>query len=411
MKVLHIIGGDLTKGAFLGAYWLHTGLQNHDIESSILGFIPGNQLSDNIRSYSEGWIGKSSDWFLMRQDAIWKKIFRRGSSKSFHVGFFGRDISRHWSYQNADIVHLHWMSNGVVNWRNLDSIEKPVVLTLRDMWAFTGGCHYSLDCSRYQSGCGLCPQIDSTTLKDLSYWSARIKKKHLGRGINAVVGISSWIADCSKKSQILSGVETRVIPNGIDTDEFWPEKPRCARTTLGIANDSNIILVGASNVNSFYKGWSQFIECLQYVKSPNVLVVTFGKPPDTIPAHVCLPFKHLGYIEDRHSLRLAYSAADVFVAPSIQEAFGKTLVESMACGTPVVGFDATGPADIVEHMVTGYKSKPFEAKGLAEGIDWVLERRHDKEMASSCVSRAKNLFSNEAVAKKYIELYRDLLRG
>ncbi len=121
-------------------------------------------------------------------------------------------------------------------------------------------------------------------------------------------------------------------------------------------------------------------------------------------------YKSLGFLHDTISLRLAYSASDVFVAPSLMDAFGKTLAESMACGTPVVCFDATGPRDIVDHKVNGYKASPYMAEDLAAGIDCVLsdENRH-KELCINAMEKAVACFDIKKVARQYAALYREVL--
>lgn len=121
-------------------------------------------------------------------------------------------------------------------------------------------------------------------------------------------------------------------------------------------------------------------------------------------------YKGLGFLHDTVSLRLAYSASDVFVAPSLMDAFGKTLAESMCCHTPVVCFDATGPKDIVNHKLNGYLAKPFDTSDLATGINWVLsdENRH-KELCVKAREKAVACFDIEKVAGQYAELYREIL--
>jgi len=121
----------------------------------------------------------------------------------------------------------------------------------------------------------------------------------------------------------------------------------------------------------------------------------------------------LGYLDSTEDLRAAYSAADVFVAPSRMDAFGKTLVEAMLCGTPVVCFDAGGPKDIVEHRVTGYLAEPFSPEDLARGIRWVLEQSPgvQADMCRNAQSQARERFDSRVIAEQYLELYRDIMRS
>ncbi|HYQ56399.1 MAG TPA: glycosyltransferase, partial [Draconibacterium sp.] len=106
---------------------------------------------------------------------------------------------------------------------------------------------------------------------------------------------------------------------------------------------------------------------------------------------------------------ILYSAADVFVAPSIMEPFGKTLGEAMACETPVVCFDATGPKDIVDHKENGYKAKAFNPEELGEGIKWVAQNNKGNHLGKAGREKVVREFSSEVVAQKYIHLYDSVL--
>ena len=140
-------------------------------------------------------------------------------------------------------------------------------------------------------------------------------------------------------------------------------------------------------------------------------VVMFGRSIDSDLDSPGVQSTSLGYLCETDALRVAYSAADVFVAPSRMDAFGKTLVEAMSCGTPVVCFDATGPKDIVEHQVNGYRAKPFNPQDLAHGIQWVLDQPPDAYQVLCCNARARaqQRFDSRVIARQYKALYREML--
>lgn len=409
MKILHVVGGDLTKGAFKGAYSLHEGLIDAGVESRITGFVPGHQVGRSVSSFSSSRSSKLFNLFLQNQDTLWWPFYRGRTSTGFNSGVLGRNLERHQDLNNCDVVHVHWASNGVINPRSIGRLRVPVVLSLRDMWFFTGGCHYSMACDRYSVGCGACPQLGSVSSKDISFWLSRYKNKHLQKKHIEVVGISNWVSQCAMSSSVFSGKVVHTIPNCVDTNSFSPIEKRFARDLLGLPYERPIVLVGASSVASFYKGWDYFVDSIVKIKAEDVCVVTFGANHSASRLPSSVETKHLGYLHDELTLRVAYSAADVFVAPSVQEAFGKTLVESMACGTPVACFDATGPASIVDHKVTGYKARPFSSEDLANGIDWILNNGRSSTIKKSCRERAVNHFSKEVVAERHIELYHSLI--
>ena len=138
-------------------------------------------------------------------------------------------------------------------------------------------------------------------------------------------------------------------------------------------------MTGAQNLKDFYKGFDKYLEAINKLnKKDNKLLLFFGNFDESLIKQLGFEYKSLSFLHDIVSLRLAYSASDVFIVPSLMDVFGKTLAESTACGTSVVCFNATGPKDIVDHKVNGYLAKPFDTSDLAAGIDWVLsdEKRH-----------------------------------
>ncbi len=184
-----------------------------------------------------------------------------------------------------------------------------------------------------------------------------------------LVALSEWQAECARHSVALRGRPIQVIPNCIDTDAFFPVPQAEARTALGLPEKGNVVLAGGLYNDAILKGTRELREALAIIRSAGKAVM-FGRRGIFAEGE---GIRHLGLLHDDISLRLAYSAADVFIGPTLQDAFGKTLAESMACGTPVVAFDATVPRDIVDHKVNGYKARPFDAGDLATGVLFLWE--------------------------------------
>ncbi|MEX1032385.1 MAG: glycosyltransferase [Cellvibrionaceae bacterium] len=178
---------------------------------------------------------------------------------------------------------------------------------------------------------------------------------------------------------------------------------------MGISSDKPIVLIGATSIHAPYKGLELFMESMALFPEDKYLVLVFGKCQQGWSVGLKQEIKELGYLADSTSLRLAYSAADVFVAPSKMEAFGKTLVEAMACQTPTVCFNACGPRDIVDHKITGYKARAFDSSDLARGIDWVIGANVDGALGKAAESAASKCFEKSVIAKRYVALYENLL--
>jgi glycosyltransferase involved in cell wall biosynthesis len=409
VNVLHFVGGDIKHGAAKGAYTLHRGLTEVGVSSKVLtnSFpIPDDDLVISLSSSKKGRL-----FSLLRSqaDSLFSIFYRSRQKRIFSTGLIGSNFIDSKICGWPDIIHLHWINAGFVNIKHLRHIRKPIVWTMRDMWPFTGGCHYSMDCARYKAGCGFCPQLGSKSKIDLSRWVVARKKRYLPKGMK-VVGISEWLSHCARESEVFRGFDVRTIPNAIDTHLFFPIEKETARRVLDLPQHVKIMLIGARNVTDFYKGFPEFLRAIEVLPfRENFMVVAFGNfPPGTV-YRKDFPFKRLGFLNDEISLRIAYSAADVFLAPSTMESFGKTLAESMACGTPVVAFASTGPKEIVDHEKNGYLAVPFSGKDLARGIDWVLGHPDPQMLARNARQKVLDHFEMTVVAKQYKALYEEML--
>lgn len=408
MKVVHLVGGSLSGGAARGAYWLHRALRELGVDSRIVMAISEGSADEHVYGRPRTPLNRITRTLLRQLDQAPSRLYRRREQRIFSTGFFGHDLSKHVAVVDADIVHLHWVNGGFLQFSSLRSIKKPVVWTLRDMWPMTGGCHYAMDCTNYVSGCGSCPQLRSKGRYDLSRLVLARKSKNLPRDLT-LVGISEWMSACARNSSIFDGKRIETIHNGIDTADFFPLEKSFARRALSLPEDRKIILVGAQNLEDFYKGFSIFIEAVNLLDPQKYIVLMFGAISAAATSKLNVPSRSVGFLSDVISLRLAYSAADVFVAPSLLEAFGKTLVEAMACGTPVVSFDSAGPRDIVNHRVNGFRATPYSPESLAQGISWVCGESGDR-LSILARESANSRFSSSISALSYQSLYIDLLK-
>ena len=409
MKVLHIVSGELNGGAARGAYWLHRGLRKIGVDSYILSdsfdtlgdsevFTTADSKKNKVIKLIRGQLDTAPSW-----------LYRNRKRVIFSTGFFGKDFTKTRAYQMADIIHLHWINAGFVNMHHLKKVKKPIVWTMRDMWPMTGGCHYALDCIAYETGCGKCPQLASKFSHDLSKIVLSRKKKYVPKNIK-LVGISIWQSECARKSSLFHDFDIRTISNNVDCQGFFPIPKDIARKLLGLPLNKKIILAGAQNMDDFYKGFDKYIQSLNYLENEQDHLLFFGKLDTSLLKNSGFEYTSLGYLNDTISLRLAYSAADVFVAPSLMDAFGKTLAESMACGTPVVCFNATGPKDIVDHKKNGYLAHPFDPQDLARGVKWVLkDEKRFLELSHNARKKVEDYFDIQIVAKQYQSLYQEIM--
>lgn len=415
VRVLHVVGGGRSGGAARGALFLHDALVGLGMSSRVLvadrGREPSPREEPGVVPMAPGALGPLRTLGHRRLDQVPLLAYRNRPAVHFDTGLCGYPIHRSEAYRWADVIHLHYVNDGLLSVSGLRSMDKPVLWTLRDMWPMTGGCHYALDCTGYCGTCGTCPALGSGRRHDLSTLLQHRKRAALPKRLH-LVAISQWMAECARRSTVLGGKPLSVIHNGIDTERFRPCDRAAALGELGLAlrPEEPLILAGAVDHSAPYKGYDLLCEALSKLPLQRGVVALFGRVPAAPQLPKGLRYVPLGTLRDHGKLRAAYAAADVFVASSRQEAFGKTLVEAMACGAPVVAFDATGPRDIVEHGRNGYLAEPFSPAALARGIAWTLEGERARALRVSARERAASTFDIQRCANAYAERYHGLLQ-
>jgi glycosyltransferase involved in cell wall biosynthesis len=408
MKVLFVNAYDSSGGAANNVHLLCKSLQSIGVECEML---VQSKKSDDPTVIGPGTkLREKINWLRPYIDAIPPKFYPRKNKTMFSPAWVpNRNIVATINKSNADIVHLHWIAGGMMRIEDIARIKKPVIWSLHDMWSFTGGCHYDGGCGKFTTHCGACPVLGSCQKIDLSYIvHARKIKAYAKIQSLTVNGIGRWITDCAKKSTVFSGRDIVNISSPIDTKAFRPLDKAVARDLLNLPQDKKFILFGGDGmVQDPRKGYQYLKTALNLIKTRDVGLLIFGSGNFDDPFLKKFPVHYLGHLPNDLALRIAYSAADVYVMPSIQEVLGWVTTESMACGTPAVTFDIGGPKyDIVDHMVSGYRAIPADSDSLAEGIDWVLNHPEPEGLAKNGRQTVVDKFDSIKIAKQYQELYR-----
>ena len=341
-------------------------------------------------------------------------LYRNRQDTPFHIQWLPDNLDTTVRNLQPDIVHLHWICSGFLQVETVASFNRPVIWTLHDMWAMTGGCHYSGSCDRYKSKCGTCPQLGSQSSVDLSRLTW-LRKRRAWKNLNlTIVTPSRWLAECAQSSSLLGSFRTEVIPYGLDLDVYKPINTEEARQLLNLPSDIPLVVFGAVNSTSNpRKGFDLLLRALNRLEKElsanSVELVVFGASSPEEGSALPLSTHYLGSFSDDVALALLYSAADVFVAPSREDNLPLTVQESLACGTPVVAFDIGGMEDMIEHQSNGYLAKSFDAEDLARGISWCLSGNDRRaQLSTEARSVAEEQFSSERQAKAYMELYREI---
>ncbi|NJM85827.1 MAG: glycosyltransferase [Hydrococcus sp. RU_2_2] len=409
MKILHLSTSDLDGGAARAAYRLHKGLQNIGATSQML--VRAKTSVDKTVIAQKTALTKLGP----PASGLPLKFYPKRDRAMFSAQWFPDAIAPQTQQINPDIVHLHWICNGFAQIETLAKLNKPLVWTLHDMWALTGGCHYTQECDRYTNACGSCPQLKSQRDWDLSRWVWQ-RKVRAWKALNlTIVSPSNWLAQCAKSSSLFKDVRVEVIPHGLDLEKYQPIERQIARKLLNLPQDKQLVLFGTSpgTTGDKRKGFVLLQAALQQLSQAGwqdklELVVFGGSKPEN---WLDLGFRthYLGQFHDDISLALVYASANAIVVPSTQEAFGQTASEALACGTPAIAFAATGLKDVIEHQQDGYLAKPFEVEDLARGIAWVLEDgdRYEK-LCFNARARAEREFTLELQARRYLSLYKEV---
>ena len=420
MRVVHLSTSDSSGGAARAAYRLHTGLRRLGHESTLL--VAERKTGDptvRLIRYPMDLPGRLRR--KLRQRRINKDAARFPNRPPGHE-WFSDDRTEHGpqpalQLPPCDVVTLHWVARFVDYQGFFSSVPKnlPVVWRLADMNALTGGCHYDAGCGKFVDRCGACPQLGSTDPEDLSRQIWQRKKQSLGLlrpGQLHVVGTSRWIAAEAKRSSLLRDFPVSVIPNGLDVAEFAPRDKRFARDLLGVPQDTRVVLFAADDAENVRKGFRFVAEALRGITGvPNLFLLSVGVGRPEVGGS--FRHLHLGKITNDRLLSAVYSAADVYVIASLQESFGQTVIESLACGTPVAGFASGGIPDMVRPGVTGELAPTGDVAALRDAVRKVLlsDPAAAADLSANCRRIAVAEYSLEAQANAYAALYQTLVEA
>jgi glycosyltransferase involved in cell wall biosynthesis len=309
---------------------------------------------------------------------------------------------------NAKLVHLHWVAASMLRIEELARLNVPLVWTLHDTWAFTGGCHYPGNCEAFRRQCGNCPHLASTVENDLSRSIWRRKQAVFSRLDLTVVAPSRWMADAAKQSSLFANRRVEVIPYGLDTDVFKPIDTATAKVYFGVNPAHPVLLFGAQTLTDPRKGGDLLCEAIAQIDFPCTLL-TFGEGVLPSATTEFVTVRGLGSLADDVSLAMMYSAADAFLCPSREDNLPNTVAEALACGTPCVAFHVTGLTDMIEHRTTGWLAKAFDPSDFAAGIKWVVTHPDPEPIRHAAREKALADYTMETMTERYARLFAELL--
>lgn len=416
MKILHFSALDGHTGAGAAAARIHSGLLERGVDSH---FCVAHRVSESPNSFTP------KPTFLHRLDRKVRAKFDdwliRGYAPDYDYvlssGLGGFNIGEIVKQMRPDVVHLHWIAGNSFKIGSLAGLRTPVVWRLADMWPFCGMEHLEVDAHKYTTPVNAKAGILASRTC-ASEWTRRRKLRvyqtlpHL-----RLAAPSGWMARETMRSALLGERPLDIIPTGCDSRQFYPVAQQACREALGLPRDSCVVLVGATSMRTQWKGVDLFVQGSKLAfgafppKNPaKPRILTFGADAfSEMELEGLVDIEHLGAVRDKRLMRIIYNAADVFVAPSRMENLANTVLESLACGTPVVAFDIGGMPDAIEHEKNGFLARPFDTEHLAEGIRFVLSRRGDPSMRLAAREKMLRDFSLDREIDLYIDLYARML--
>ena len=390
-------------GAAQAVSRIFTSIRQQLPESKLVIQQPANKLPQGFLNISNRKFNTIRPYLDFSIGAL--RTFRR--STYFPAAVSSPHLYKCLEKEQPDIIHFNWMQGGYFDFGTKTAIIKPLIWTFHDLWPITGGCSYPGTCKNYLTGCGNCPLFVFKSAADLSQ-KAFAKRKAFFQSNNNIhiVTPSNWLKNTIIASPMLKNTPISVIPNGIDTNQFFPYDKAISRKELGIETKKKIIVFGAIGATTNkIKGFDILLDALKRLDSASILLIVFGATVK--PNTENLETHYFPFINDAKWLNKLYSAADVMVIPSRQEVFGQTALEAMAAATPVVAFDNSGPADMVIHKENGFLANPFEPESLADGIQWVLNQP-DITLGINARNTVVEKFDISLIADQYIHLYKKL---
>ena len=375
MRVILINTSERIGGAAIAANRLMEALKAQGIKAKM--------LVRNKQTGQSTVVALKPSWRMVWQ-FVWERVviwtanrFSRQNLFAVDIANTGNDITSLPEFQQADIVHLHWVNQGMLSLKDIRKIldsGKPVVWTMHDMWPCTGICHYARRCDHYRTACHNCPYL----------------------------------------AALLQGMPVTSIPNAINTNLFRPHDKAAARRKLQLPQDMRLMLFGSVKITDKRKGIDYLVKACRLLADQHpelrdrLAVVAFGRNSQQLGS--LLPFKvyPLDFVTGDHQLVDIYNAVDLFATPSLEDNLPNTIMEAMACGTPCVGFNVGGIPEMIDHLHNGYVATYRDAGDFANGIYWLLTEPGYDSLCEQAARKAATHYAESVVAKKYIDLYNKL---
>ncbi|MDE6717411.1 MAG: glycosyltransferase [Muribaculaceae bacterium] len=415
IKIAIINKSDSTGGAAVVSFRLMEALRGAGADARM---VVAEKLTDSPYVISVGsGISKKISFLAERFKIFVENGFNRSTLFKIDTASDGFDLLKIPFVRDADVVMLNWINQGLLSLegvRRLSEAGKRIIWTMHDMWCFTGICHHSGECRRYEGVCDDCPLLKGALDKGLARRVQRRKSEVYGEGRIDFVAVSNWLADRGERSSLFGGVRPTVIPNAFpfSGNPFQERNPERAGEC--------VVLFGAARLDDTVKGLPILIRATEILSrdypdvASDLRLMTFGeaKDPSSLTG-IAIAHTHLGRIKGAEVLKEVYRKGDIVVSTSLYETLPGTLVEGQVYGAVPVAFARGGQGDIIEHLTTGYLAwwdddPDIAAARIADGIVWAYRATRDSSRRGVLLRRmyesAYARFNEHTVATRYLEL-------
>ncbi len=412
MKVVHLSTFTAQGGAGIATLRIHKKLLEQGIDSNLIVFKPSGSTSPGVTEVKKGLLYRAREFLFYRLEKHFFRSKIRPGSQQFSFNYFRRiSIKRNPLIKQADIVCLYWVGSNFLTPEQIGEIDKPIVWRLSDKWPFTGGCHYSNDCKRYEEHCGSCPQLITNEKKDFTWVQWKRKNKSWRNKNITLVAPSRWIADAAARSSLFRDRPIVRVGTGIDHTIFKPTDKKQAREALNIPVDAKVIVFGAHYaLEVSNKGGIFFRQMIEQLTEKGYIFILFGSDKKNHIDDIYKKVRFLGLLRDEKDIQQVYSAADIFICPSTEDNLPNTVLESMACGTPCIAFrDSGGVVDVIDHKENGYLAEFKNVDDLVNGIVWISEANNDGKISEKARAKILNEFTLEKQVDSLLALYKSIV--
>lgn len=422
MKILIVNTFD-TGGAANACLRLHQGLLKEGIDSHVLlnnkskniaftNVLKPKKLKHNLLEklkYKSIRILKELKLIGVKQSKQYRFIKSRDTRlELFKFPNSNFDITKYDLYKDSEIVNLHWVANFLDYKSFFKKNTKPVVWTLHDMNPFSGGEHYTEEYLGIdESGFPVKRNISEEELL-VSKKNIAIKIQSLSKVDNlTIVTPSEWLANEAKKSEVFKGFPIYCIPNGLDAEIYKPRDKDYSRELLNIPKDKKVVLFVADSISNNRKGFIFLKKAFEQLANANLVLCAIGSKNSNLES--LNNIIELGSIQDERLMSIAYSAADVFVIPSLMDNLPNTVLESLMCGTPVIGFPIGGIPDMIQDGENGFLTKEISVSSLLETLNKFLNSSETFDI-NKIRENAVKKYDQKIQASNYIKLFESILK-